>query len=77
MTGESGSAERDARNRGLQEEEERLRDQDARPPHGETDADDSVPERPTAPAEGQEGDIGNLENPPQTEGPRERSNDAV
>jgi hypothetical protein len=77
MSDKSGNAERDTRNRGLQEEEKRLHDQEGRPPHGDMETDAAQPERPTAPAEDQQQDIANLENPPQAEGPRERNNDAV
>jgi hypothetical protein len=67
----------DARNRGLQEEEKRLRDPAARPPHADVEADADAPERPTTVQEDAAEDIAHLENPPQSEGPRERSNDGV
>jgi hypothetical protein len=70
-------AERAVRNRGLKEEDERLRDPDSRPPHGAHDTDASEPDRPATEQERNEEDIAHLENPPQSEGPRERSNDAV
>jgi hypothetical protein len=70
-------AERATRNRGLTEEEQRLHDPDARPPRSKIESDASEPERPTTPAEQSEEDIAHLENPPQTEGPRERSNEGV
>jgi hypothetical protein len=77
MTDTPKDAERDTRNRGLQEEEKRLHDSDARPPHSDMETDATQPERPTTPPENAEEDIAHLENPPQAEGPRERSNDAV
>jgi hypothetical protein len=67
-------AERDTRNRGLQDEEERLRDPDGRAPHSSMESDETEPERPVTPQEKSEEDIAHLENPPQSEGPRERSN---
>jgi hypothetical protein len=76
MTEKSKDAERDARNIGLQEEAKRLRDTEDRT-HGDIESDSTAPERPVkAPEEGEK-DLAHLENPPQVEGPRERSNDAV
>jgi hypothetical protein len=76
-SGSGGRAERDTRNRGLQEEESRLRDAERRPPHRAADQDTPESERPVTPQEKAESDIAHLENPPQAEGPRERSNDGV
>jgi hypothetical protein len=77
MSEKNESGAKDARNRGLKEEEERLRDPASRPPHGETETDTPEPERPAPVQKDEEADIAHLENPPQTEGPRERSNDSV
>jgi hypothetical protein len=77
MTDDAKRAEREVRNRGLKEEEKRLRDPEQRPPHSAVEADASEPERPTTLPEREEQDIAHLENPPQSEGPRERSNEAV
>lgn len=77
MSDSKKDAERDARNRGLQEEDRRLHDQDDRPPHGSMESDATEPERHVTPQEKEEQDIAHLENPPQSEGPRERNNDAV
>jgi hypothetical protein len=74
MGDNQNSAERDTRNRGLQEEEERLHDPDKRPPHGDGD-EGTEPARPASQPDTD--DIANLENPPQKDGPRERSNDSV
>jgi hypothetical protein len=74
MMEQNRDAESEARNRGLQEEEKRLRDPEQRPPHGALETDASEPERPETPQEVNEQDIAHLENPPQAEGPRERSN---
>ncbi|HUF51624.1 MAG TPA: hypothetical protein VMN60_12355 [Longimicrobiales bacterium] len=72
---------RDTQSRGLQEVDERLHDADKRTPHRAAEQTSPEPEpepkRPATPAEGAEQDIGQLENPPQAEGPRERNNDAV
>lgn len=70
-------AERDTRNRALQEEDRRQHDPDKRTPHRATEQDAPEQERVTTPDESSEQDIARLENPPQAEGPRERSNDAV
>jgi hypothetical protein len=70
-------ASKDAMNRGLDNEEERLRDADRRPPRRAVDSSASDPERATTPQEDEEQDIAHLENPPQAEGPRERNNDSV
>lgn len=77
MAENSKSAERETRNRGLKEEEERLRDPASRPPHSEMETDASEPERHVTPQEREEQDIAHLENPPQAEGPRERNNEGV
>lgn len=66
-----------ARNRGLEEEDKRLRDPEQRTPRRSVEQKAPEPERPTTPQEDQAGAIEHLENPPQAEGPRERSNDAV
>lgn len=72
-------ASRETMNKGLQKEQDRLQDPHRRPPHhtrlSESDASD--PERPTTPQEDSEQDIAHLENPPQAEGPRERTNRGV
>ncbi|HEX2167028.1 MAG TPA: hypothetical protein VHG09_07275 [Longimicrobiales bacterium] len=70
-------AERDTRNRGLQEEEKRQHDPEKRTPHRAIEQDAPEQERPTTPDEESNEDIAQLENPPQAEGPRERNNDAV
>lgn len=77
MTEKKTDAERETRNRGLKEEEKRLRDPESRPPHSAMETDASEPERPVTPQEKNEQDVAHLENPPQAEGPRERNNDAV
>jgi hypothetical protein len=77
MSNDKKDAERDARNRGLQEEEKRLHDADQRPPHSDMETDASEPERPVNTQEVEDDDIARLENPPQADGPRERSNDSV
>jgi hypothetical protein len=77
MTERSKDTERDARNRGLQEEDRRLHDPEERPPHSTMETDASEPERPETPQEKAETDVAHLENPPQAEGPRERSNEGV
>jgi hypothetical protein len=74
---EKDGTEEQAVNRGLDTEEERLRDPARRPPRRAMDSDASEPERPTTPVEDAEQDIAHLENPPQSDGPRERSNDGV
>lgn len=74
--GDSKDAERDTRNQGLKEEERQLHDPDERTPHGAEDDDVPAPKRPGTPAEDSD-DIAHLENPPQSDGPRERSNDSV
>lgn len=75
--GKAGEAERETRNRGLQEEDRRQHEPDERTPHRAVEQDAPEQERPTTPDEEQDQDIAELENPPQAEGPRERSNDAV
>lgn len=70
-------AERATRNRGLQEEDERLHDPDRRTPHRAVEQDAPEPERTVTPDEVSSEDIAQLENPPQAEGPRERSNEGV
>jgi hypothetical protein len=69
-------ASRDALNRGLDKEEDRLRDAEKRSQHTEP-SEATDPERSTTPPKNAERDLAHLENPPQTEGPRERSNDGV
>jgi hypothetical protein len=71
---DSDRTKRDSLNRGLQEEEERLQDPERRPPHHGMEGDTPEPERPATQDKADE-DIAHLENPPQTEGPRERSNE--
>lgn len=75
MSNDRKNAEAEVRNRGLKEEEKRLHDQQGRPPHSAMETDASEPERPTTEQEKSEQDIAHLENPPQAEGPRERSNE--
>jgi hypothetical protein len=70
-------AERKTRNRGLQEEDKRQRDPDKGTPHRAVEQDQPEQERPTTPDEERNEDIAQLENPPQAEGPRERSNKGV
>lgn len=70
-------AAQDARNRGLENEEENLRDPDERSPHKAVDRTSPEQERVRTPQETSEQSISQLENPPQAEGPRERNNDAV
>jgi hypothetical protein len=77
MGDKAKDAERETRNRGLQEEDERLRDPEQRPPHSAIETDATEPERPAAAEKKPTEDLAHLENPPQTEGPREKSNDAV
>jgi hypothetical protein len=77
MKEQKGSGDETTRNRGLKHEEQRLRDPENRPPHSTTETDAAEPERPTTPQEGAEADVAHLENPPQAEGPRERSNEGV
>jgi hypothetical protein len=79
MTGDERSTDAgtSARNRGLAEEEKRLRDPEQRPPRRAVEQDAPEPERATTPQEDEEQAIAQLENPPQAEGPRERNNDAV
>ena len=74
MTQRDDKAAERNQNRGLEEKEEELRQPDERPPHHEQTT--PSPQRgrsQEAPVDSPE----QLENPPQTEGPRERSNDAV
>jgi hypothetical protein len=73
----NGDAETEARNRGLKQDEAELRDPDKRTPRRAVEQDVPEPERPTTPQEDAESDVAHLENPPQSEGPRERSNDGV
>jgi hypothetical protein len=70
-------ASRDALNRGLNKEQERLRDADKRSSQRAEESTGTEPERPATPPETTKQDIAHLENPPQTEGPRERSNEGV
>ncbi|MEX1184324.1 MAG: hypothetical protein WEF86_13915 [Gemmatimonadota bacterium] len=69
--------ERATRNKGLQQEQQRLEDPDGRSPHSAAQQDAPVPERPITILEEADEDIAHLENPPQTDGPREKNNDAV
>ena len=71
------ASEKETRNRGLQEEDKRQHDPDKRTPHRAVEQDAPEQERPTTPDETQDEDIAQLENPPQAEGPRERSNNGV
>lgn len=68
-------ATRRSRNIGLRRKEARLQDPESRAPRNAAEQEAPEPERPTAPVEEQ--DIARLENPPQTDGPRERSNRGV
>ena len=70
-------AERETRNRGLQEEDERQHDPNRRTPHRAIEQSAPEQERPTTPDEEANEDIAQLENPPQAEGPRERNNNGV
>lgn len=70
-------AERTTRNRGLQETEKRQHDPDQRAPHRAVEQDAPEQERKVTPDEKSDQDIAQLENPPQSEGPRERSNNGV
>jgi hypothetical protein len=72
-----GDAERSARNEGLKQDDQRLQDPAQRSPHTAAKQGPPEPERPITPQEDAEQDLARLENPPQTEGPRERNNDAV
>ena len=74
---DQNKAARDTINRGLKEEDHRLHEPDERTPRRAVEQNAPEPERPTTPAEDAEQDISQLENPPQTEGPRERNNNAV
>ena len=74
---QSSDAERETRNRGLQEEDKRQHDPDKRTPHRAIEQETPEPERMTRQDEEADEDIAQLENPPQAEGPREKSNDAV
>jgi hypothetical protein len=74
---EEKSGEREAVNRGLQEKDERLADPDRRPPHSEPEDDAPGGDRTDAAKDKPVDDISRLENPPQSDGPRERSNDGV
>ena len=71
------ATERETRNKGLDNAEEELRDPDKRTPHHSKEQSSPKTGHPTTAAEKNAGDIANLENPPQSEGPRERNNDAV
>lgn len=71
------AAERDTRNRGLKEEEKRQHDPDKRTPHREVEHAQVKRKPDPTPVEQDEDDIAHLENPPQSDGPRERSNDGV
>lgn len=73
----TSEAERETRNRGLQEEDKRQHDPDKRTPHRAVEQGAPEPERPPTPDEERSEDIAQLENPPQAEGPRERSNEGV
>jgi hypothetical protein len=70
-------AERSTRNRGLEEAEKRQRDPHRRTPHRAAEQEHPEQERPATPDEKSDQDIAQLENPPQSEGPRERSNNGV
>jgi hypothetical protein len=73
----TSEAERETRNRGLQEEDKRQHDPASRTPHRAVEQDAPEPVRPPTPDEERNEDIAQLENPPQVEGPRERSNEGV
>jgi hypothetical protein len=70
-------AERSTRNRALEEAEKRQRDPHGRTPHRAAGQEHPEHERPATPDEKSTQDIAQLENPPQSEGPRERSNNGV
>jgi hypothetical protein len=70
-------AERSTRNRGLEEAEKRQRDPNRRAPHRAAEQEHPEQERAATPDEKSDQDIAQLENPPQSEGPRERSNNGV
>ena len=74
---DSNEAKRQTQNRGLQEEDHRLHEPDERTPRRAVEQSSPQPERLTTPQEDAGEDIGQLENPPQAEGPRERNNHAV
>lgn len=73
----TSDAERTTRNRGLQEAEKRQHDPDQRTPHRAVEQNAPEQQHPATPDEKSEQDIAQLENPPQSEGPRERSNNGV
>lgn len=60
-------------NRSVQHKEEELRDPQERPPHDRTARPSPNRHEQEPPADSPE----HLENPPQSDGPRERNNDAV
>jgi hypothetical protein len=70
-------AERSNRNRGLEEAEKRQRERHGRSPHRAAEQEHPEQERSATPDEKSDQDIAQLENPPQSEGPRERSNNGV
>jgi hypothetical protein len=70
----SGKALRDTRNRGLEKEQERLSD----PAHHTPEEDEGGNPPPARDGErAQPASPEHLKNPPQVEGPREKSNDMV
>lgn len=73
MTNEQ--AERQNRDRALQHKEDTLHDPDEREPHRAVEHTEPGPSR--AKGDTEEQDIANLENPPQSDGPRERNNHGV
>ena len=78
MAGDNESDEtlRDARNKGLQQEQERLSDPDHLTPDEEQGG-DPVPAEDLGTARQAPDSIERLKNPPQEEGPREQSNDMI
>jgi hypothetical protein len=70
-------AERTTRNKGLQETEKRQHDPDKRTPHRAVEKDAPEQEHAVTPDEKSDQDMAHLENPPQSDGPRERSNNGV
>jgi hypothetical protein len=70
-----GDALRDNQNKGLQDEQERLKDPDHHTPDEE--GEDPIPADQLGSADKAEDSPDRMKNPPQVEGPRERSNDMV
>jgi hypothetical protein len=70
-----GEAERDARNEGLKQEQERLADPAHHTP--DEDTDDPIPADQLGGTDDAADSIDRLKNPPQVDGPREENNDMV